>query len=513
METLLAAHRLLLLAALALWCSRVAVVRRPPEARPAPAPLMRFAAAITAGFALLFLAQLFWSHAAATVPAFRGVEKHDARLWRLSSPADRRNVVDRRGNPLIVSAAEDGTVHRKYPLGPAAGHLTGYLDRRYGRAGLEAACDDLLATWRQPAWETLKEGAQRPPQAGPAPLVTTIDAGLQKAASQSLGTRSGAVVALNPVTGDVLALVSYPSFDPNRIEPTSFQKLVSNPASPLLNRAVSGLYPPGSTFKPLVAAAAMELGYAVGTVHETSPQGFLAPYDTKRIKEYDATPNWPGHGPLTMAQAIERSSNGYFAWLGTELGSEPVVDIANRSGLVAGWDLVGSGYDLTATPGSVPVRRLKPGDAARLAIGQDELVVTPLGLATAFGTIANYGVRVPPHLLALPAPPAGQTVLDAEVAASVQDLLRSTVEGRHGTCRGLRGLGVEVAAKTGSAQNPHGPAHAWLACFAPATAATIVVVVLVENGGTGSTAALPVARDVLIKAKALGFFGSGEVSP
>ncbi len=510
METLLAAHRLVLLAALAFFCSRVASVRRPPEASPGPTPIARFALAIGVLFGVLFAGQAFWSRAAAAVPAFRRVEKHDARLWRLSSPADRRAVVDRRGHPLIVSVADAGEVRRRYPLGTAAGHLTGYLDRRYGRAGLEAACDELLATWRQPAWETLKEGAQRPAEAGPAPLVTTIDASLQQVAARALGRRPGAVVVLNPAAGDVLALVSSPTFDPNRVDPATFSRLVADPASPLLNRALAGLYPPGSAFKPLVAAAALERGVAAGTVHETSPDGFLAPYDTKRIKEHEAgeSPGWRGPGPLTMAQATERSSNGYFAWLGTALGAQPMVDMAVRLGLVEAWDLVGSGFDLTAAAGSLPSRRLKPGDTARLAIGQDELLVTPLGLATAFGTLANYGVRVAPHLLPLKTAPVGEPTLDAELAATVQDLLRGPVEGAHGTCRGLRGLGVPVAAKTGSAQNPHGVAHAWLACFAPATAATVVVVVLVENGGAGSTAALPVAREVLRQAGELGYFAA-----
>ncbi len=400
METLLAAHRLVLLAALAFFCSRVASVRRPPEASPGPTPIARFALAIGVLFGVLFAGQAFWSRAAAAVPAFRRVEKHDARLWRLSSPADRRAVVDRRGHPLIVSVADAGEVRRRYPLGTAA--------------------------------------------------------------------------------------------------------------SPLLNRALAGLYPPGSAFKPLVAAAALERGVAAGTVHETSPDGFLAPYDTKRIKEHEAgeSPGWRGPGPLTMAQATERSSNGYFAWLGTALGAQPMVDMAVRLGLVEAWDLVGSGFDLTAAAGSLPSRRLKPGDTARLAIGQDELLVTPLGLATAFGTLANYGVRVAPHLLPLKTAPVGEPTLDAELAATVQDLLRGPVEGAHGTCRGLRGLGVPVAAKTGSAQNPHGVAHAWLACFAPATAATVVVVVLVENGGAGSTAALPVAREVLRQAGELGYFAA-----
>ena len=211
-----------------------------------------------------------------------------------------------------------------------------------------------------------------------------------------------------------------------------------------------------------------------------------------------------------MAQAVERSSNGYFAWLGTQLGAEPIVDLARRLGIADDWDLVGNGFDLNASAGKLPARRLKPGDAARLAIGQDELLVTPLGLATAFGTLANYGVRVAPHLRPSRTPAAGEPVLDPDVAATVQDLLRRPVEGAHGTCRGLRGLGVPVAAKTGSAENPHGQAHAWVACFAPATAATVVVVVVIENGGTGSGAALPVAREVLQKAKGLGYFAAGE---
>lgn len=520
MEALLAGYRLLVLAALAWWCGAVSVVRRPAGAPPTPRPLRWFVGGIVALFGLTLGWQAFWTLRAGTVPAFRRVDRYDSRGWRLIDPRDRRAVTDRFGESVIVSRFGEAGARRVYPLGSDAAHLTGYLDRVYGKAGLEAVCDDRLATWRRPAWATLAEAVEHGATALPEPLKLTLDARLQRAAATALGRHAGAVVVLNPAEGDLLAVVSGPSYDPNAISGERFDQLAERSDSPLLDRALHGLYPPGSTFKPVVAAAALARGYPVETEYEIGPDGYLAPGDTQPVRDFEATALpagrvWRGHGPLTMPAALARSANGYFACLGVCLGAEPVLEFARRFGLDRGFAPVrpARAPDLTSTAGRLPSGRLRPGDVARLAIGQQELLVTPLGMALTAATVANYGLLAPPRLLLDQSPPAPEPVLDTVTARAVQALMAGVVARPGGTGAGLRGAGVPVAAKTGSAENPGGPAHGWVIAFAPVEQATIALAVLVEHGGTGSGAAVPIARAVLRAAREAGYFGSPEAGP
>ena len=513
---LLAAQRLLALLLLAWFAGRVVVVRHPPGAPAMSPPLRHYANVVVLGFLALAGAHVFWSLFATELPEYRHAERYDARAWQLGSPRDRRAVADRNGELLIATETGPDGVHRAYPLGAAAAHVTGYFHRKFGKTGIEGACDQQLVNWREPAWETLRP--DRLPAADPPALRLTIDADLQRAAAKGLGRRTGAVVVLNPATGEVLALVSSPSFDPARIDEATFHRWLGDPTSPLLDRALHGLYPPGSTFKPVTATAALQAGIPPETVHATPPEGYLPPYDDRRIKDFEAGETlpdhqvWQGHGPLDLPEALARSANGYFAWLGVQVGADPLRHAAEQYGLSRGWPLArghGRADDLRSLSGKLPSGHLKPGRVARLAIGQDELLVTPLGMALVAAEIANYGRLVPPRLVLDDPVGAARQVVPAETAAQLVALLRQPVERRHGTARSLRRAGVPVAAKTGSAENPHGAAHGWVIAFAPAERATLALAVLVENGGTGGASAVPVARRLLTAADAAGYFDVG----
>ncbi|MCC7492210.1 MAG: hypothetical protein IT204_07700 [Fimbriimonadaceae bacterium] len=506
MEAFLAAQRLIFLALLGWFVSRVVVVRRPAGAPPVPRSLRWLRSAVVGGFLATFLWQAWWTFERAHSAPYRAAERYDSRTWRLRDPSDRRAVVDRWGRPLIRTVRFGGQAVRRYELGPAAAHVSGYFHRLYGRAGLEEACDDRLATWRQPAWEQLSEAAQQAANPQPLPLALTIDRALQQAAATALGSRRGAVVVLNPAAGDLLALVSSPCYDPNLVDAARYRQWQADPDRPLLNRALAGLYPPGSTFKPVVAAAALATTWDPATRYESGPAGYLPPFERQRIRDHEAgeRAGWRGHGPLDLRQAMACSANTWFAALGVALGPAPIVRTAQALGWQERWRLAGRA-DLVALPGRLPSDRLRPGDTARLAIGQHELLITPLGLAQVAATLANYGRQVPPRLLLDQPVPAPRQVLEAGLATRLNSLLQAPVADRGGTARGLRLPGVAVAGKTGSAQNPHGRAHAWVLAYAPAERATVVVVVLVEQGGSGSAAAVPVARAVLLAARQAGY--------
>jgi peptidoglycan glycosyltransferase len=512
MEYALALQRLVALGALALVVLPLARVRPPAGAPVPPRALATFAGAV-GGLLLLTLAwQAYWTLTPDLSPGWRASTQFDSRAFRLRTLSDRRGLADRFGWPLAINAWQDGKVVRRYLLGRAAAHVTGYHHPRFGQAGAEGACNEFLATWRRPAWDILGNA----PQSGPAvaaPLRLTLDARLQAAAAKALGERPGAVVVLAVPSGEVLALVSAPSFQPETLTPQSFQPSGHDQHSPLFNRALHGLYPPGSTFKPLLAAAAMAAGYGPQTSHETPPEGFLAPGDHQPIKDHEESEalhngqDWTGHGRLDMRGALVCSSNGYFAWLGCELGGPAILEAAHLAGLDQTWPLVPAEHpaaDLTSAAGHLPPKLTWPGEIARCAIGQDQILVTPLHMALLAGTIAADGWLAPPRLVLEGRAGAPRQVMTPAIARSVASLMASVVSDPRGTAHGLRGT-VPVAAKTGSAENNAGAAHGWVIGFAPADHPTLAFAVLVEHGETGAKSAVPIARAVLDAAESAGW--------
>lgn len=515
MEVALAAQRLAVLVGLAWLVVPLASVHRPPGAPRVPRPLRVFADVVGLGFVLVLGCNLLWALTPELDPGFQTVQQFDARPWRLRTVDDRRGVTDRRGVALIKNELSGGQVVRRYPLGAAASHLTGYHHRRFGQAGLEAAANELLSTWRQPSWAILQQASQSKAPLHP-PLRLTLEAKLQQVAAKGLGQRNGAAVVLDPATGEVLALVSSPGFNPETLGPADFQRARSGDRQPLLNRALDGLYPPGSTFKPVVAAAALAQPqrFGLGTVHETPPEGFCPPGDSKPIQDHEASEAartgeaWAGHGPIDMRKALAVSSNGYFGWLGCELGGPALLAAAQACRLDASWRLVrgeGDANALTCKPGHLPAQLTSPADVARFAIGQQELLLTPLHLALLAGTIGNDGVLVPPHLLADDAPARGVALLTPALARQVKGLMRCAVTDRAGTARGLRLGQLAVAAKTGSAENSAGAPHAWVIAVAPYERPRLALAVVVEHGGQGARAAVPIARNLLQAAAGLGW--------
>ena len=419
---------------------------------------------------------------------------------------------------------------RDYLYGSLFAHLIGYMGemqeeefatprpKRYavgdyiGKTGVERVHedqlhgDDGLRFIEVDARHRIKDEFPFPERERPAlpgdDLTLTVDLDMQRAAYDALpDTLGGSVVALDARTGAVLTMVSKPSFDPNVF--VSFQAqaerhdLVHSESKPLLNRAVQGLYPPGSTLKMVGAIAALEAGITDTMSTFEACAGSLQVGDVVfRCHNRD------GHGELNLLQAIEVSCNIYFNHLAQILGVEAWRDAGERFGFGLPTGIHLQPEELS---GLLPSRQTYAqtegwvtGHLMNLVIGQGKMLATPLQMARYVAAIGNKGRLVTPHVVA-PAPPAqdirGFTEATYEI---IRIAMRRVVYGEHGTGRVLQGLPVEVAGKSGTAQVPNRDNDdAWFVAFAPYEDPEVALAVVVEGGGGGGAAAAPVARKVL----------------
>lgn len=420
--------------------------------------------------------------------------QRDARNPRRTEIAiGRGSIVARDGTPLALT--RNG--RRVYPLGDITAHAIGYASARYGTSGLEDAFDRILtarAAANDPGtqFNELLHGSRGAPRG--ADLVTTLDPIVQRALAMQLAQHERAAgIVLDPRTGAVLALAAVPSFDPNTID-RRFAALRTDPASPLLDRSTNGLYPPGSTFKIVTLAEALDDGVVTPQSTFVDTGGFTIGSFTVRNDEEETT------GTQNLAGAFALSSNVDFAQIGLKLGVDRWFADAAK------WRLGDSlDFDLPTARDRLPARAgTSDTILAQLAFGQASLLVTPLRMALVGATIANAGTTPRPFLvrsiagadtrLATRAEALAQPI-SADTAATVRDMMVGVVA--HGTGTAAALPGVTVAGKTGTATNPHGAAHAWFVGFAPAAAPRVVVAVVVENAGYGGTVAAPIVRELL----------------
>lgn len=343
-----------------------------------------------------------------------------------------------------------------------------------------------------------------PPQPGRS-VWLTLDLDLQRAAEEALGDRAGAVVALDPATGEVLALVSHPAYDLNlfstTLSPGQWRQL-REPDHPLQNRAIGSRYEPGSVFKIITAAAALEAG--VTGVNDRFYCDGTYSLGSWRLRCWRRE----GHGAEDFMHGFAQSCNVMFAILGRRVGPEKLAEMARRFGLGehVGLDLPDEAAGLIPSPAwkeRVRKQPWYPGDTAQMAIGQSECLVTPLQVAREVAAVANGGYLVTPHLLARVAgdenyqPSASKRSLGLrpETIAALRAGMEAVVaEG--GSAHGMATDRYGIAGKTGTAQNPNGLPHAWFAGYAPSDRPRIAIAVLVEHGGGGSATAAPIARHV-----------------
>ncbi len=360
-----------------------------------------------------------------------------------------------------------------------------------------------------------------PPTPG-SDLTLALDAGLQKRAFDALADelekkklKAGAVVAIDPRNGGVLALVSYPSFDNNLfsrgIQSDEFQALLGDPGKPLFNRALSGEYPPGSTWKPVMAAA----GLSEGTITEDTRVESRGGIQVGRFFFGD----WKAHGFTDVREALAVSSDVFFyavggGWAGVRgLGIEKIKEYGTRFGFgrLTGIDLPGEADGFLPDPRWKQERfgeRWYVGDDYHAAIGQGFILATPLQLANMTAAVANGGTLYRPRLATQirradgsvetrPPETIGEHLADPDVLRAVREGMRQTVAGERGTARSLGTLPVAVAGKTGTAQYGAAEAtHGWFVSFAPYDDPVIAMAVLVEGQESETYNAVPVTEAI-----------------
>ncbi|MGI9064365.1 MAG: peptidoglycan D,D-transpeptidase FtsI family protein [Pseudonocardiaceae bacterium] len=448
-----------------------------------------------------------------------------------SDPRNRRVLLDeysrQRGQltagglPLANSVPTGGELRfqRQYLDGPVYAPVTGYYSLRYGSGGMENAMDPVLngSDGRLFVRRLSDLITGRDPRGGSVEL--TIDPAVQQVAYDELASRgfTGAVVALRPDSGEILAMASTPSYDPNRLASQDGQVqqdawnefTAEENGAALANRAVASIYPPGSTFKLVTTAAALESGTATPETQLTAdPTITLA--DTATPLPNFANSRCGGGETAPLTEALARSCNTAFAQLAAMTGEQAFREQAERFG-IGQPDLDVPLAVAPSTIGEIP-------DTAALqqsAIGQRDVALTPLQNAVIAATIANGGVRMKPELLrAILAPDLSaidefeaEQVADAVSPRTAQQITDMMIASEERTGGDGKISGVTIASKTGTAEQGDGePPHAWYVCFAPADDPQVAVAVIVEDGGnrgaeaTGGSVASPIGRAVLAAA-------------
>ncbi|HET7668423.1 MAG TPA: D,D-transpeptidase PbpA [Mycobacterium sp.] len=435
-----------------------------------------------------------------------------------------RGQISAGGQLLAYSVSTNGRFRflRTYPDPLAYAPVTGFYSLSYSSTGLERAEDAILNGSDQRLFGRRLADffTGRDPRGGN--VATTINPQVQQAAWDAMehgcnGACKGAVVALEPATGKILAMVSSPSYDPNLLathdieaQSTAWQQLRDNPDSPLLNRAIAQTYPPGSTFKVITTAAALAAG-ATENTQLTAASQIPLPDSTATLENYGGAAC--GAGPTaSLRDAFAKSCNTAFVQLGITTGTDKL-----RSTSMA--------FGLDTAPPTIPLQVSQStvgpiSDAAALgmsSIGQKDVALTPLENALVAATIANKGVTMRPYLvdslkgpdlanISTTAPHEERRAVSEQVANTLTDLM---VAAEQVTQQKGAIAGVQIASKTGTAE--HGtdprntPPHAWYIAFAPASAPKVAVAVLVENGGdrlsaTGGALAAPIGRATIAAA-------------
>lgn len=439
---------------------------------------------------------------------------------------ERGSIYDRNGQLLAgTSQRDDGTWERTYPA-PAAAPVIGYYSPPlFGASQIEASFNDYLsgAAGGNPVVEWFDQLLHRDRKGHD--LRLTLDLELQQQAVDLLGERAGAVVLLDAETGEVLALAGYPTYDPSRLYANAgqqttdelaainayWQELIARADAPLVFRPTQGLYTPGSTFKTVTAAAAISEGIAdPATIYRN--EGALD-VDGRIIIEQ----NRPDESKVdwTLEESYSFSLNVVFAQVGIDLGADRLWEWGDRFGVNEGVP-----FDILTDSGQMASSRSAMQDSLALvadtAFGQGQILTTPLEMAMVVAAMVNDGRMMEPYLVSAVTddndrtlerfgPEVWREVVSHDVASQMRSMLLASAD--YGFASGATFDGAEVGGKTGTAETGSGDAHAWFTGFAEANGRTLVVSVIVENGGSGSQVALPIGRDLLASAVAQGDAG------
>ena len=440
---------------------------------------------------------------------------------------ERGSILAADGTTVLASSrpsAGDLRFQRRYPQGELYAHETGFYSFVFGRAELEQSFNDFLAgDAAELLPQTLTDLILGRPKQG-ATIVTTLDPVVQEAAARAALAEPGdvAIAAIDPSTGDVLALFTEPSYDPNllasqdpQVVRETWEELNADPEKPLLSRASDELFPPGSTFKLVTASAALQNGFGPSSTWP-NPRELDLPLTDETLENFGGSHCAGGAATITLAEALQISCNVTFGEIGLELGAEALAEQARLYGFTAepGQDLVP--FDIPWVSGVFPApetfEQREPA-VALSAIGQQDVAANPLQMALVAAAIGNGGVEMQPRLVTEARDPSGRVIatFDPEIfstpltptnAVILAQMMVAVVANGTGTAAQIPD--IAVAGKTGTAQHGDGAdPHAWFVSFAPAEAPQVAVAVIVLDGGslgseaTGGQVAAPIAKAVM----------------
>ncbi|MFN3652935.1 MAG: FtsW/RodA/SpoVE family cell cycle protein [Armatimonadota bacterium] len=423
-------------------------------------------------------------------------DQHNPRLRLVANEIERGKILSIHGETLAETIRKDGKYVRRLPHSSLVSQILGYSTLRHGKTGVEGEADAALIGIERA--DSLSEALKREEAGIPGDNVRlTINLPLQKYAAELLGSRRGSIVALDPRTGAVRAMVSNPRYSLHRAE-ERWEELTTHPGKPLLFRATQGVYPPGSTFKVVTAAIALDSG-------EVKPdETFYCP-GAASIGSY----TWrcfggKAHGRLNLHDALRVSCNVTFGKIGYRLGRERLVEGAKKFGIGVAPPMSTPTSAGLLAPDPRPWRSIP----VQLGFGQGPLAVTPLQMALVAAAIGNDGVVMKPYTIRDYETPEGvpyhqtkpepwQRAVDEKAARAVRQMMASVVE--RGTGGRARMEQIQIGGKTGTAENPHGEDHAWFISLAPVKDPKLAVAVIVEGAGQGGKVAAPIAQKLIAK--------------
>jgi len=450
--------------------------------------------------------------------------RQDNAILRVAQFKIRRGLIYAADGKLLAARRAqkvDGQTYyfRRYPSGPLAAQVVGYSTQSRSRAGLERSLDDYLTASNSHLNTVLRRtlDSLKGTTVTGNNLVLTIDSKAQHAALDALDGNCGAVVALDPRTGAVLVMASSPSYDPNLVErhfgeiARRARNVNCSPGAPLINRATSGLYTPGSTFKVVTAAAALDSGKFTPDSSFVDP-GYCTEYG-KKVSNFADQSGPEVFGHVNFTTALEHSINAVFCEIGKKVGPLKLLEYAKRFGFYKDPPLETPSTERIPSGLYNHGRLFRPHDAnqvdpGRFAFGQERLQVTPLQMAMVVAGIANGGTVMKPYSVEKITAPDGGTVfrthphvlskaISPQTAATLTQMMEKVVQSGTGTAAQIPG--VPVAGKTGTAETGvnHVNTTSFVA-FAPANAPKVAVAVYLENQhGVGGQTAAPIAKQIM----------------
>ncbi len=414
---------------------------------------------------------------------------YNRRQWDDEKYVTRGTIYDSQGLVLAETVENGDSSKRVYSQGRLYSHVIGYCSQVYGKSLLEREYDSqLLGKGDIDIFQgDKKKGFD---------LNLTINNSLQRYAYEQMRGKKGALVAVDPMTGAVLAMISLPDFEPSADKLESrWNTIVEDENSPLLARTTQGLYPPGSTYKIVTAALAHENRMEGKVFQDTG--SFVV--DDLEVENY----NNKAYGEISLERGFAVSSNQVFCSIGYELGSEKMLEISERFGINSGLD-----FDMPTMSSRIEYKKMTNSDSALVGIGQGQLLATPLQMAMICSSVANGGKLLKPYvvnsvtkgdiIISSAKTKVLRQAISEATAGYIGNLMIDAVE--NGTGKRAKIYGTTVAGKTGTAENENEKDHAWFVGYAPAESPRIAVAVILENDGrSGGDSAAPIAGNVMRK--------------